>query len=97
MVMLYVVQIGCSLYTFWGRCSYETFLRTRKRSTAKVLQTELKQVRVSKVVVGDGECDHREPVSGLRARKEPFVPANLLRKRLADHNKTRCQVFRREV
>jgi hypothetical protein len=74
-----------------------TFLRGRKRSTAKVLHTELKQVRESKVVFGDGECDHRGPVSGLRARKEPFVPANSLRKRLADHNKTRCQGFRREV
>jgi hypothetical protein len=39
-----------------------TFLRGGKRSTAKVLHTELKQVRESKVVFGDGERDHRGPV-----------------------------------
>ncbi len=72
------------------------FLRGRKRSTEKVLHKELKQVRESKFVLGDGEWDHRGPVTGLHARKEPFVAANLLRKRLADHNKTRCQGFRRE-
>ena len=54
------------------------------------------QVSKSKVVVGYGEWDHRGPVTGLHAFKDPLVPANYLNKRLADHNKTRCQGFRRE-
>ena len=67
---------GCSLYTFGWPCSEMTFLRGRKRSPEKVLHKELKQVRASKVVLRDGEWDHRAPVTGLRARKDPLVPAN---------------------
>jgi hypothetical protein len=55
------------------------FLRGRKRATEKELHKELKQVRKSKVVVGDAAWDHRGPVAGLRARKDPFVPPNSLR------------------
>ena len=84
---------GCSLHTFRGRCSKMPFLRGRKRTTEKELHKELKQVRESKVVVGDGVWDHRGPVAGLRAFKDPLVAANYLRKRLVDHNKTRCQGF----
>jgi hypothetical protein len=84
---------GCSLYTFWGRCPEMTFLRGRQRSTDKLLHKELKQVRESKVVVEAGEWDHRGPVTGRRARKYPFVPPYSLRKRVANHNKTRCQGF----
>ncbi len=84
---------GCSIYTFWGRCSGMTFLRARKRSTQKVLHKELMQVRESKAVVGDGEWDHRGPVTCCRARKDPLVPPNSLHKRFPNHMKTRCQGF----
>ena len=84
------------LIPFGGRCSLMTVLKGRKRSTEKVLHKEYKQVSASKVVVRDGEWDHRGPVAGLRAFKDPLVAANYLRKRLDDHNKTRCQGFRRE-
>lgn len=84
---------GCSLHTFRGRCSKMPFLRGRKRTTEKELHKELKQVRESKVVVGAGEWDHRGPVTGRRARKDPFVPPYSLRKRVPNHNKTRCQGF----
>ena len=87
---------GCSIYTFWERCSGMTFLRARKWSTQKVLQKELMQVRESKVVVGEGLWDHRGPVARLRARKDPLVVAKSLCKRPDDHNKTRCQGFRGE-
>ena len=58
------------LIPFGGRCSLMTVLKGRKRSTEKVLHKEYKQVSASKVVVRDGEWDHRAPVTGLRARKD---------------------------
>ena len=83
------VAKGTVFIPLGGRCSLRTFLRGRIRSTEKVLHKEWKLVSESKVVVGDGEWDHRGPVTGLRACKDPFDDAKSLRKGLDGPKKNR--------
>ena len=83
------VAKGTVFIPLGGRCSLRTFLRGRIRSTEKVLHKEEMQVSKSKAVVGDGEWDHREPVTCLRASKDPLVAAKSLRKGLHGPKKNR--------
>ena len=81
---------GCGFCTFWGAVVLDDFfLRGTNRSPEKVLHKEYKKVSESEVVVGDGEWDHRGPVTCLRACKDPVVAAKSLREGLDGPKKNR--------